>query len=84
MAKGDKSSSVKMPWLAQLEKGKMMKGKMPPEKMPMKPMMGGPMPPKVMPPTAQKAAVNPALAKLPEQARAYGLKNMQPPKKGKK
>lgn len=48
--------------------GKMMKGKMPAP----------------MPPTAKKPATNPALAKLPEQAKAYGVRGAKPPTKGKK
>ena len=40
---------------------------------------------KTMPPTSKKPAANPALAKLPEQAKAYGVRGTKPPtaKKGK-
>ena len=53
-----------------------------PSKMPMKPMMGGPM---MMRPTSQNPAINPALARLPTQAKAYGVRGTKPPtfKKGK-
>lgn len=61
--------------------GKVMKGKMP-----------APMPPTAMKPgvrpheaPAGKPAVNPALVKLPVQAKGYGVRGMVPPtKKGKK
>lgn len=49
------------------------------------PMMSkSPMPMKPIPPTSQKPAVNPALAKLPSQAKGYGVRGTVPPKKGKK
>lgn len=65
--------------------GKMMKGKMPAPMPPtaMKPMMK----PADMKPTmgSQKPATNPALAKLPTQAKGYGVRGGMPPtKKGKK
>jgi len=47
--------------------------------------MGKGMPPKTMPPTAMKPTANPALAKLPAQAVAHGVRGTVPAtKRGKK
>lgn len=58
-------------------------GKM--EGMASKPMMGGKMPPKGMPMVETRGTAN-AMAKMPAQAKAYGMKGMKPPtaKGGKK
>jgi len=55
------------------------------EEMPMKAKeMPAKMPPTGMPMAGGKPAVNPALAKLPAQAKAYGVRKTVPPTKGGK